>query len=170
MRYIGDSVLSLRSNNQDFVYESYYIYIYYFLGGGGWNCSSKAPCAQMLTFVRVYISLTTIFDITTDEVKCTLVQALRFCTGRTAYRGSRGIALPGLNHDTRRGKVSASLPGRTSPPGKTRYPLYRRLDGRKAGLDGCGKSSTIGIRFPDRPASSQSLYRLSYSGPFDFNK
>jgi len=30
-------------------------------------------------------------------VKCTLVQALRLCTGRTAHRGSRGIAL--LFHD-----------------------------------------------------------------------
>ena len=28
-----------------------------------------------------------------EKVKCTLVQALRFCTGRTAHRGSRGIAL-----------------------------------------------------------------------------
>ena len=27
------------------------------------------------------------------KVKCTLVQALRLCTGRTAHRGSRGIAL-----------------------------------------------------------------------------
>jgi hypothetical protein len=26
-------------------------------------------------------------------LKCTLVQALRLCTGRTAHRGSRGIAL-----------------------------------------------------------------------------
>jgi len=36
-------------------------------------------------------------------VKCTLVQALRLCTGRTAHRGSRGIALPFLDHGTRRG-------------------------------------------------------------------
>jgi hypothetical protein len=28
-----------------------------------------------------------------DKVKCTLVQALRLCTGRTAHRGSRDIAL-----------------------------------------------------------------------------
>ena len=27
------------------------------------------------------------------KVKVTLVQALRLCTGRTAHRGSRGIAL-----------------------------------------------------------------------------
>jgi len=33
------------------------------------------------------------------KVKCTLVQALRFCTGRTAHRGSRGIAL--IFHDQR---------------------------------------------------------------------
>jgi hypothetical protein len=33
------------------------------------------------------------------KVKCTLVQALMLCTGRTAHRGSRGIAL--LFHDQR---------------------------------------------------------------------
>jgi len=27
------------------------------------------------------------------KVKCTLVEALRLCTGRTAHRGNRGIAL-----------------------------------------------------------------------------
>ena len=37
------------------------------------------------------------------KVKCTLVQALRLCTGRTAHRGRRGIALPFLDHGTRRG-------------------------------------------------------------------
>jgi len=37
------------------------------------------------------------------KVKCTLVQALRLCTGRTAYRGSRSIALLFLDHGTRRG-------------------------------------------------------------------
>ena len=35
--------------------------------------------------------------------------------------------------------------------------------GPRVDLDGCGKSST-GIRSPDRPARSQSLYRLSYRG------
>jgi len=38
-----------------------------------------------------------------EKVKCTLVQALRLCTGRTAYRGSRGIALLFHDHGTRRG-------------------------------------------------------------------
>ena len=37
------------------------------------------------------------------KVKVTLVQALRLCTGRTAHRGSRGIALPFHDHVTIRG-------------------------------------------------------------------
>ena len=37
------------------------------------------------------------------KVKCTLVQALKLCTGRTAQRGSRGIALLFHDHGTRRG-------------------------------------------------------------------
>jgi len=37
------------------------------------------------------------------KVKCTLVQALRLCTGRAALRGSRGIALLFLDHGTRGG-------------------------------------------------------------------
>ena len=63
------------------------------------------------------------------KVKVTLVQTLGLCTGSTAHRGSRGIALLFLDHGTRRGEGSASRPGRFLPPAKTRYPLYRRLGG-----------------------------------------
>ena len=63
------------------------------------------------------------------RVKCNLVQALRLCTGSTAHRGSRGIALLFLDHGTRRGEVSASRPSLSLPWGKTRYPLYRSLGG-----------------------------------------
>jgi hypothetical protein len=72
-------------------------------------------------------------------VKCTLVQALRLCTGRTGYRGSRGIALPFLEHGTRRGEGQRHDPA-ALPPKKTRYPLYRGWVGPRAGLDRCGKS------------------------------
>jgi len=34
--------------------------------------------------------------------------------------------------------------------------------GPRAGLNRCGKSRPTGIRSPDRPARSQSLYQLSY--------
>ena len=38
--------------------------------------------------------------------------------------------------------------------------------GPRAGLDGCGKTRPpTGIRSPDRPARSESLYRLSCPGP-----
>ena len=37
------------------------------------------------------------------KLKCTNVQALRLCTGRTAHRGSRGIALSFPDHGTRSG-------------------------------------------------------------------
>jgi len=59
--------------------------------------------------------------------KCTLVQALRLCTGRTAHRASRGIALLFMTTVLEGGEGSASRPGRSLPPGKTRYPLCRRL-------------------------------------------
>jgi hypothetical protein len=36
--------------------------------------------------------------------------------------------------------------------------------GPGAGLDGCGKSRPTGIRSPDLPARSESLYRLRYPG------
>src|SRR5215469_15988896 len=40
--------------------------------------------------------------------------------------------------------------------------------GTRDGLDGCGKSCPTGIRYPDRPALSESLDRLSYPGPLEF--
>jgi hypothetical protein len=46
-----------------------------------------------------------------------------------AFRESSGIAYSVLDVGTRRGEGSASRPGRFLPPGKTRYPLYRRLGG-----------------------------------------
>ena len=63
------------------------------------------------------------------KVKVTLVQALRLCPGRTAHRGSRSVTLPFHDQGARRGEGSASRPGRSLPPGKTRYPFYRRLGG-----------------------------------------
>ena len=63
------------------------------------------------------------------KVNCTLVQALGLCTGRTAHRGSRVIALPFMTMALEGGEGSASRPGRSLPPGKTRYSLYSTLDG-----------------------------------------
>ena len=86
------------------------------------TCFFPAFCDSMQ---RVSVSILSLGK----KVKCTLVQALRLCTGRTAHRGSTGIALLFLYHGTRRGAGSASRPGRSLPPGRTWYPLYRGLGG-----------------------------------------
>jgi hypothetical protein len=58
-------------------------------------------------------------------VKCTLVQALRFCTDRTAYRGRRGIALPFHDHGTRRGWVVSVTPLPLFTPWKDPVPIVQ---------------------------------------------
>jgi hypothetical protein len=100
------------------------------------------------------------------KVKVHPVQALRLCTGRTVHMVSRGIALPFHDHGTRKGEGSASRPGHSLPPGKTWYPLYRRLGGPPGPVwTDAENLAPTGIRSPGRPARSQSPYRLSYRGP-----
>ena len=56
---------------------------------------------------------------------------------------------------------SAVRPGRSLPPGKTRYPIYKRLGGPQGRS---GQAENLGPHrdsIPDRPAR-QSLYRLSW--------
>ena len=91
------------------------------------------------------------------------------CTGTealyrpTAHRGSRGIALLFLDLGTRRGEGSASRPGRSLPRERRGTHCTGGGVGPTAGLGRCGKSRPpTGIRSPDRPARSQSLYRLHY--------
>jgi len=60
------------------------------------------------------------------------------------------------------GEWSATRPGRTLPPGKKRYPFYRKLGGPQGRSGRAEKSRPYLDSIPDRPARSQSLYRLSY--------
>ena len=61
------------------------------------------------------------------KVKCTLVQALRLCTARTAHRRSRGIAVPFHDHGARWGGWSSPGPGRSLPPGKDPVPIVQEV-------------------------------------------
>ena len=98
-----------------------------------------------------------------QKVECTLVQALRLCTGRRAHRGSRGIALPFLDLGTIKGLGVSVTPRLLFTRGKTRYPLNRRLGGAAGPVwTGAENLAPTWIRSPDRPARSQSLYQLSY--------
>ena len=125
------------------------------------------------------------------KVECTVVQALRLCTGRTAHRRIRGIALLFLDHCTRRGWGVCVTPRPLFTSGNdlvpivnkgvwTPRPVWTGVDPR-AGLDRRGPQGRSGqvwtpgpvwtgvenlaptwIRSPVPPARSQSLYRLSY--------
>jgi hypothetical protein len=82
-----------------------------------------------------------------------------------AYRGSRGIALSFLDLGARRGGWSAPRPGRFTPE-KYPVPIVQEAGWAPGPVWTCAKNLVpTGIRSPDRPARSQSLYRLSYRGP-----
>jgi len=65
------------------------------------------------------------------------------------------------------GEWSAARPGRTLPPGKTRYTILQEAEWAPGPVWTGGKSRPHRDSIPDRPARSQSLYRLSY--PADSN-
>jgi len=99
-----------------------------------------------------------------SKVKFTLVQALRLCTGRTAHRGSTDIALLFHDHGTRRGSGVSVTPRPLYTPGKDPVPIVQEAGCAPHGQSGKVRkiSPPTGIRSPDRPARSLSLYRLSY--------
>jgi hypothetical protein len=76
---------------------------HYFTHTGSENLKNSTKELLILKKQNIYkpaLSVTTKGKV---KVKVTRVQALRLCTGRTAHRGSRGIALPFLDHGTERG-------------------------------------------------------------------
>jgi len=60
------------------------------------------------------------------------------------------------------GVQSAGLPGRTLPPGKTRYPFHRRLGGTQGRSGRAENLVPTGMRSRTVQPVAQSLYRLSY--------
>jgi len=80
--------------------------------------------------------------------------------------GSRGVALLFLDHGTIWGCGVSVTSGRSLPPGKTRYPLYRRLGGHQGRLGQLRKiSPPTGIRSPDRPARSSVAIKTELPRP-----
>jgi len=84
--------------------------------------------------------------------KSTLVQALSLCTGRTAHRGSRGIAVPFLDHCTRSGLVVSVTPRPLFTPGKYLVPNVQEAGWAPAPVWTVKENLALtGIRSPDRP-------------------
>ena len=79
-----------------------------------------------------------------------------------AQRVGRGIALLFYDHGTRRGWVVSVTPRPYFTPGKEPVPIVQESGWAPGPVWTGGKSRPTGIRSPDRPARSQSLYRLSY--------
>jgi len=97
------------------------------------------------------------------KVKCTLVQALRLCTGRTAHRGSRSIALLFLDHGTRRGWAVNVTPQPLFTTGKDPVPIVQEAGWAPGPVWTCAENlAPIWIRSLDHPVRSQSLYRPRY--------
>jgi hypothetical protein len=100
------------------------------------------------------------------KVKHTLVQALRLCTGRPAHTGSRDVALPFHDHCIRIGWwVSVTVPAALYHRKKPVPIVQEAVWATETVWTGVENIAPTGIRSPDRPACSQSLYRLSYPGP-----
>ena len=60
------------------------------------------------------------------------------------------------------GEWSAARPGRTLPPGKTRYTFYKRLGGPQGRSGRAENLVPTGIRSRTVHPAAQSLHRLSY--------
>jgi hypothetical protein len=72
------------------------------------------------------------------------------------------VGLRTYQHPGRRGEWSAARSGRTLPRERPGTHFTGGWVGPRAGLDRRKISPPTGIRSPERPARSQSLYRLSY--------
>ena len=68
-----------------------------------------------------------------------------------------------MTNDTRRGRGDSVTPRPLFTPGKDPVPIVQEAGWAPGPVRiGAENLASTGIRFPDRPARSQSLYRLSY--------
>jgi hypothetical protein len=107
------------------------------------------------------VSMESVFSVDGTQflvkVKFTLYRPWR------AQSGSRGIALLILNLGARRGWVVSTTPQPLYPRERSGTHRTRGWVGPRAGLEVAKNIAPAGMRSPDCPARSQSIYRLSYS-------
>ena len=95
-------------------------------------------------------------DVIADKIKWS-----RYRPG-VAQRVGRGIALLFHDHGTRRGWMASSTPRPHITPKKDPVPILHEAGWAPGPVWTGGKSRPHWNSIPDRPARSQSLYRLSY--------
>ena len=92
-----------------------------------------------------------------------LAFSLRLCTGRTAHRERRGMALLFYDHGTKRGWGVSVTPRPLFATGKDAVPIVQEAGWAPGPVwIGAENLAPTGFRSPDLPARSQSLYRLRY--------
>jgi hypothetical protein len=158
---LPDVFESLKDKDFPERYQSHGLYLH--------TSSSSWPYNRIWVLVfcarpfQAFLSLT-IWHMHNDwQTDCTLLQALKLCAGRTAHRGNRGTALSLLDHGTEGGEGSASRPSHSLSPGKHSVPIVQEA-GWASGLVCTGAENLVltRIRSLERPARSESLYRLRY--------
>ena len=88
---------------------------------------------------------------------------MRLCTGHKANRGIIGIALPFHYHGTRTGWGFSVTPWPLFTPWRYPVPIVQEVGWAPGPVwRGAKNLAPTGIRSPDPPARSQSLYRLRY--------
>ena len=103
------------------------------------------------------------------KVKCTPVQAQMFCTGRTANRGSRGIALIFLDHGTSRWWGVSVTPRPFFTPWKDPVHIEQESGWAPGSIwTGAESLAPTGIRSSDLPPLSQSLSQCVWPRIFWF--
>jgi len=96
-----------------------------------------------------------------DYIKKVKLKWSRYRPG-VAQRVGRGIAILFHDRGTRRGCVVSSTPPPHFTPGKDPVPIEQEAGWAPGPVWTGGKSRSHRHSIPDRPACSQSLYRLSY--------
>jgi hypothetical protein len=103
------------------------------------------------------------------KVKCTLVQALRLCTGPMVHRRSTGIVLLLHDHSTRKGWGMIVTPWPLFTPRKDPVPIVQEAGWAPGPIwTGAENLTPTRILSPDRSARSQFLYQLRYSAHVSF--
>jgi hypothetical protein len=96
---------------------------------------------------------------TSYSIQHNSLYALRFCTGRTAHRAIGSFH----DRDTRRGWGVSVTSRPLFTPWKDPVPIVQEAASAPGPVwTGAENLAPTGIRSPDRPTRSQSLYRLSY--------
>ena len=114
----------------------------------------------------LYISHSSFFLFTLYDCPIIWSSLTYYCDPVTGpvvtQRVGRGIALLFHDRGTRRGCVVSSTPRPHFTPGKHSVHILQKAGWAPGPVWTGGKSRPTGIRSPDCPARSQSLYRLSY--------